>query len=189
MEGLETSETRHRPVTGVLKDWGNAHGFAGSGDRAAIANLVFDALRWRASSSWLMGTDSARAVVLSVLVRRWGWNVDVLGTLLESDDFGPGALGDGERAGLANVDLGAAPEAAHADVPEWVVPHLQATFGDDWIAEAAALAARAPIDLRANLLKAPREKVLKALSRFGAVPTPHSPRGVRTGVGPSLIPL
>jgi len=183
IEVLETIETQHRPVTEVLKDWGNAHRFAGSGDRAAIANLVFDALRWRASSAWLMGTDSARAVVLSVLVRRWGWGIGTLAELLETDDFGPGALSDDERATLANVDLASAPEAAHADVPEWAVPHLQATFGDDWIIEAAALAARAPIDLRANVLKAPRDKVLKALSRFGAAPTPHSPLGVRIAIG------
>ena len=35
----------------ALKDWGLSHRFAGSGDRAAIAGLVYDALRRRASSS------------------------------------------------------------------------------------------------------------------------------------------
>ena len=34
-----------------MKDWGVSHRFAGSGDRAAIGNLVFDALRTRSMRS------------------------------------------------------------------------------------------------------------------------------------------
>src|SRR5690606_30795374 len=53
--------------------------------------------------------------------------------------------------------------------------------------EGRALARRAPVDLRVNSLKADRERVLKALSRYGAEPTPMSPVGVRipppTGAG------
>lgn len=180
---LTTVEAQHRPVTEVLKDWGNAHRFAGSGDRAAIGNLVFDALRWRASSAWLMGEDAPRAIVLSVLVHRWGWTVEALAELLETDTFGPGAMTDTEREALQRTDLDAAPDAVRADVPDWAVEHLQATFGAGWVGEAEALAARAPIDLRANLLKAPRDKVVRALSRFGAEPTLHSPLGVRIAAG------
>ena len=49
-------EARRRPAADVLKDWGQLHRFAGSSDRAAIAGLVYDALRRKASSSWLMLT-------------------------------------------------------------------------------------------------------------------------------------
>jgi 16S rRNA (cytosine967-C5)-methyltransferase len=49
IEVLETLEAQRRPVAQILKDWGNAHRFAGSGDRAAIGNLVHDALRHRQS--------------------------------------------------------------------------------------------------------------------------------------------
>ncbi|HEY0568419.1 MAG TPA: MFS transporter, partial [Xanthobacteraceae bacterium] len=49
--------TRRRPATDALKDWGLAHRFAGSGDRAAIAGLVYDGLRRRASSAFVMGDD------------------------------------------------------------------------------------------------------------------------------------
>ena len=45
--------------------------------------------------------------------------------------------------------------------------------------EGAALARRAPVDMRVNTLKADRERVLKALARFSAEPTPYSPVGVR----------
>ncbi len=43
----------------------------------------------------------------------------------------------------------------------------------------AALASRAPIDLRVNTLTATREQVLQALERFGAVEGPLSPLAVR----------
>ncbi|MGZ9106329.1 MAG: MFS transporter, partial [Rhodoplanes sp.] len=37
---LADIEARRRPAPDALKDWGLAHRFAGSGDRAAIAGLV-----------------------------------------------------------------------------------------------------------------------------------------------------
>ena len=47
IEVLADIEQRHRPVAEALKDWGVSHRFAGSKDRAAIGNIVYDALRWR----------------------------------------------------------------------------------------------------------------------------------------------
>ena len=55
IEVLENLERERRPGADALKSWGLAHRFAGSGDRAAIAGLVYDALRRRASSAWIMG--------------------------------------------------------------------------------------------------------------------------------------
>ena len=42
---LTEISTRHQPASTALADWGKAHRFAGSGDRAAIGNLVYDGLR------------------------------------------------------------------------------------------------------------------------------------------------
>ena len=72
IEILDEVETRHRPVSEALKGWGIANRFAGAGDRAAIGNLVYDALRRRASHAYAMGSDTSRALVLSVAVRDWG---------------------------------------------------------------------------------------------------------------------
>src|SRR6266550_3088124 len=47
IEVLADIEDRRRPAGDALKDWGLAHRFAGSGDRAAIGGLGFDALRRR----------------------------------------------------------------------------------------------------------------------------------------------
>ena len=47
IEILADIEGRRRPAADAMKDWGLAHRFAGSGDRAAISALVYDALRRR----------------------------------------------------------------------------------------------------------------------------------------------
>ena len=64
IEVLAEIDNRRRPAADALKDWGLAHRFAGSGDRAAIAGLVYDALRRRASSAFLMGEATPRAILL-----------------------------------------------------------------------------------------------------------------------------
>jgi 16S rRNA (cytosine967-C5)-methyltransferase len=65
------------------------------------------------------------------------------------------------------------------DFPDWLEPSFRRTFGERAAEEGAALARRAPVDLRVNTLKADRDRVLKALARFSPVPTPYSPVGVR----------
>ena len=45
IEVLEAIERERRPAADALKSWGLAHRFAGSGDRAVIGGLVYDALR------------------------------------------------------------------------------------------------------------------------------------------------
>ena len=62
IEVLEDIGQRRRPVADALKDWGLSHRFAGSGDRAAIGNLVYDALRQKLSLGFLMGDDGASAL-------------------------------------------------------------------------------------------------------------------------------
>ncbi|MFZ3226409.1 MAG: MFS transporter, partial [Xanthobacteraceae bacterium] len=68
-------ETRRRPAADALKDWGLSHRFAGSSDRAAIAGLVYDALRRKASSAWLRGEASPRAALFGMLQRERGLDV------------------------------------------------------------------------------------------------------------------
>ncbi len=67
IEVLADIEARRRPATDALKDWGLSHRFAGSEDRAAIASLVYDALRRKSSAAWIMGEATPRAVVLGML--------------------------------------------------------------------------------------------------------------------------
>ena len=61
VEVLDEILTRHRPAATALADWGKSHRFAGSGDRSAIGNLVYDALRRRRSLAAQMGERQPRA--------------------------------------------------------------------------------------------------------------------------------
>ena len=67
IELIQTIDSDRVPAAQALKEWGTSHRFAGSGDRAAIAGLVWDVLRRRASSAWIMGEDTARARLLGML--------------------------------------------------------------------------------------------------------------------------
>jgi len=190
IEVLAEIEDRHRPVQEALKDWGNAHRFAGSGDRAAIGNLVFDALRWRASTAFRMGDESARALVLGTVAFHWNTAPDALIEALDTDPHAPHALTPAERDRLADGSLELAPDWIKADVPEWTAQHFEANFGEDWVAEAAALAARAPLDLRVNTLKTNRDRVARDLKRQKAKPTAIALNGLRieAGTGPRRLP-
>jgi 16S rRNA (cytosine967-C5)-methyltransferase len=190
IEVLEDIARRKRPAAEALKDWGLAHRFAGSGDRAAIGNLVFDALRTRASSAYAMGDDSPRALVLRTLVSGWKETPEAVAALADGSRFAPAPLSQAELAGLERDVPSNAPAHLRGDYPEWLGPLFERAFGARAAEEGAALAMRAPIDLRANTLKATREKVLNALRRFDAAPTPYSPVGVRIapGSGPSRSP-
>ncbi len=184
IEVLADMEARKRPASDALKDWGLAHRFAGSSDRAAIGNLVFDALRSRASSAYAMGEDSPRALILRTLVSSWKETPEAVAALADGSRHAPQPLSSDELAGLKGEIPPGAPAHISGDYPEWLAPEFQRAFGARAAAEGAALASRAPIDLRANTLKASRDKVLKALRRLDPAPTPHSPLGVRIAQGP-----
>jgi 16S rRNA (cytosine967-C5)-methyltransferase len=167
----------------ALKEWGTAHRYAGSGDRAAISGLIWDVLRRRASSAWVMEDDSPRARVLGMLKLERGMDVDAVAALCDGSRFAPAPLSDAERAALASRSVAGAPAPVAGDYPEWLDPHLVAAFGEDRVAEAAAMASRAPLDLRVNTLKGKREKILPRLKHLGAQETPWSPLGLRIELG------
>ena len=92
IEVLADIEARRRPAPDALKDWGLAHRFAGSKDRAAIASLVYDALRRRASAAHIMGEASPRAVLLGSLVLARGLDAAAIAALCTGERFAPEPL-------------------------------------------------------------------------------------------------
>jgi 16S rRNA (cytosine967-C5)-methyltransferase len=172
IEVLAEVEARHRPVRLALKAWGDGARYAGSKDRAFVSGLVLDALRKRRSLAWRMGDDSARASVLGVPAFEWGWNLDELAAAAAGEPHGPGALTEAEAAALASPrPLEEAPPPVRGDYPDWLDGSLQRAFGERRAEEGAALARRAPVDLRANRLKGDAERALRVLAPFGAGPS------------------
>jgi len=183
-------EQRHRPASQALADWGKAHRFAGSGDRAAIGNLVYDALRQRASIAWRMGDDSPRALAIGVMGLLWGETAASLNETFAVDKHAPEQLNEKESAALEVDNLEDSPGWVRADIPDWLEGAFRENFEGDYIAEGQALAQRPPTDFRVNTLKADREKALNALKRFKLEKTPLSPWGLRMSpaTGPGRTP-
>lgn len=186
IEILSVIETDRRPAAQALKDWGQAHRFAGAKDRAAIASLVYDGLRRRASAAWLLAEETPRAIMLGALRLARGFDHAGIAALCTGERFAPSPLSKEENDRL-NLDpmktLEEAPPAIAGDLPEWLLPHFQAVFGQAMVHEARALAGRAPIDIRVNTLKTLRPKLRDALVSFSPVETPFSPVGLRFGAG------
>lgn len=176
---LAEIEARRRPATDALKDWGLSHRFAGSSDRAAIAGLVYDLLRRKASSAWLMGEATPRAAVIGMLRRERGLDTAAIAELCSGARFAPAPLTEAEKASLASNGLANAPAPSAGDYPDWLDPYFARTFGEERAAEGAALATRAPLDMRVNTLKAEREDVLPKVAHLNAEPTRWSPIGLR----------
>jgi 16S rRNA (cytosine967-C5)-methyltransferase len=178
IEVLNEIMSRHRPASDALQDWGRSHRFAGAGDRAAIGNLVFDALRKRASLSHRMGSDAPRALVLGVLAFHWRLPLDRIAEMaLEA--HGPGALTEEERARLGTIANAAAPPWISGDYPEWLDVSFARAFGDRRAEQGEALAGRAPVDLRTNTLKTTAVKLMSALAKYRPEKGRYAPDCIR----------
>jgi 16S rRNA (cytosine967-C5)-methyltransferase len=180
IEVLADIEDRRRPAGDALKDWGLAHRFAGSGDRAAIGGLVFDALRRRSSAAFLMGASTPRAILFGALRLERGMSADSIARVADGGRHAPPPPDAAEASALAAPALrDDAPAHVRGDYPEWLDPYFAAVFGNDRAQEGAALSQRAPVDLRVNTLKGGRDAALTALAHLGPAPTPWSPAGLR----------
>jgi 16S rRNA (cytosine967-C5)-methyltransferase len=183
IEVIGDIDVNRRPAADTLKAWGLAHRFAGSGDRAAIAGLVYDTLRRKSSAGYLIGSDTPRAVMLGMLKLERGLSVEAIASLFSGQRFAPEPLREEETAALTSARLENAPPHVVGDYPEWLDPFLARTFGDQRAPEAAALARRAPLDLRVNTLKGSRGEAQAMLAHLGAVACRWSPIGLRIELG------
>ena len=183
IEVLADIEDRRRPAGDALKDWGLAHRFAGSGDRAAIGGLVFDTLRRRSSAAYLMGAATPRALLFGALRLERGLSLDAIVRLADGGRHAPEPPDAAEAEALAATSparpLDGAPAHVRGDYPDWLDPYFATVFGEERAEEGAALSCRAPVDLRANTLKGDRDTALAALAHLHAEPTPWSPVGLR----------
>ena len=125
----------------VIAAYFKARRYAGSGDRRAIRELVYQAIR-RAGER----PESGRAAMLGVVAER-----PDLAALFDGSPHGPAPVAAGE------------PVAPALAVPAWLAPMLGHV-------DTAALLARAPLDLRVNRLKAERGEILAALPGASPTP-------------------
>ena len=151
----------------TLTTWARKHRFAGSGDRAAIRDLVFGALRRRRSLAWLGGGDSGRALMIGNL-RAADRDPQ---ELFNSVGYAPPPLTAAEL--VAPPPLGAAPPAVRCDCPDWLWPKIVASLEEDAEPILMRLRERAPLFLRVNVARAELEIVMALLAEDGITTRPH----------------
>lgn len=183
IEVLEDILKRRTPATMALRDWGKAHRFAGSKDRAVIGNIVHDALRKKASIAWRMDDESPRALALGTLGFVWEYSSKELAEVFKDDKFAPEAISSEEDRMLSGaIDLNDAPEWIIGDVPEWLWPAFENNFGEEALNEAIALTQRPPLDIRVNTLRTDIKATAEALKGFHPKAAAISPVGYRMEV-------
>ena len=179
-----------RPADAIANDFFRARRYIGSGDRRAVSEIAWGAIRQRLRLDWhlsqLNQAPTARLLLLAHLLLVEGWPPQKLAGHFTGDRFAPAALLPEEvalvrrLAGRALVDP-AMEEEARLNLPGWALPGLRARFGATLAEEAAAMETPAPLDLRANLLRSSRDAARLALAGEGlaAEPTAFSPWGLR----------
>ncbi len=177
---LAALEKTDQPADRLIKEYFRARRYAGSKDRAAVAERAFAILRHRFSLAWAMQDDSPRALVLASVARD-GEDPDLLFT---GQAHAPAPLTDDEHKRLGNPRA-TTPLHAEGEFPQFLLPELTRAFGDRVLREMAALQLRAPVDLRVNTLRRERGEVLNALAAqgFAAAATPFAPHGIRIAAG------
>jgi len=143
------------PAEKALTQWARRSRFAGSKDRAAVRDHVYDVLRRRASCRARGGGCSGRALMLGLL-RQQGVDPDEIFT---GQGHAPAPLNPAERA--------AGNETEPYDLPAWIVPRFQDALAEDFARTARALRERAPVMLRVNARKGGRDAAIDALARDG----------------------
>ncbi|WP_299921605.1 RsmB/NOP family class I SAM-dependent RNA methyltransferase [uncultured Pelagimonas sp.] len=148
----------------ALTNWARNSRFAGSKDRRAVRDHVFDCLRkWRSTAA-LGGAETGRARILGLL-RETGADVEAM---FAGQGHGPAPLSEAEQQSERQ------PEGFEAwDLPDWLGDVFQDGLGPEAEATAHALRNRAPVFLRVNTLKAGRETAQRLLAEEGIETAPH----------------
>lgn len=214
IEILDELEATALPVDRFLRDWFRARRYAGSKDRAAVAERVYSVFRHRISLAWRMGfpltlpsppkggesygglaseasptRSGVRGLVIASLLAEGKTEADIA-SLFDGSTYAPTPLMDEERAAIARAP-GNPPSYVLGEYPEWLEPELKCAFGEKLLDEMKAFTARAPVDLRVNTLKEQRNQLIANLQSMGfkAEAAPYSPNGVRVPPGEGLSAL
>ena len=161
----------------------------GSNERALVAETVFGILRHRlllehACNNLAVVSDQStpRRMALAFWLRFGGYNLRELTPLLKPNE-------SEWLAKVKGITLATLPLPIQAELPPWLVEHMQTTLSDEAILTLGqSMQHAAALDLRVNTLLATRDEILQALQAEGldAQATPYSPLGIRLQGKPSL---
>jgi len=147
-----------------LIKWGRSNRFAGSGDRYAIRDIVYDALRQKNSLTKRSKNISGRSWIIALLKKR---EVD-LDEYFGATRYSPPKIKKWELELLPIEN-----ESDLYDIPDWLWPKWKASLGIKAIEVADTLKERANIFLRVNIIKGTRKDAIQALEKDGIISKFH----------------
>ena len=186
----EVEAAPRRPADATANAFFRERRYIGSGDRRAVAERAWGVLRQRLRLEWhlarrgLPPTPRLLLMAYLLLVERWK-REEVLqgfpGGRFNADPPDPGELATIKALEGAPLIAPEMPEGPRLNLPDWALPGYRARFGEELPEAAAAMDGGAPLDLRANLLRATREEAAAALAAEGIATEPmaFSPWGLR----------
>ena len=171
-----------QPSEKALTNWARGSRYAGSKDRAAVRDHVFDALRCKRSFAELGGAETGRGIVLGLLRAQGIAPAD----MFTGEGHAPAPISEAEAAHSAVPQGNAA-----LDIPDWIAPQMQVSLGDDFAPVCIALQSRAPVYLRVNTLKTNVDQAMAALAAEGILTRPHplSPTALEVTQHPRRVHL
>ncbi|MBL6938181.1 MAG: RsmB/NOP family class I SAM-dependent RNA methyltransferase [Alphaproteobacteria bacterium] len=183
LDGFEQSGL---PADRFIREFFRARRYAGSKDRAAIAERVFDIFRHRSEYRWRMRGETNRAAVIASLLRE-GEDPAALFT----GGYGPGPLTAAESEAIANRPTEEPPAHIRGEYPHFLETELTRRFGEELADAMRALTERASVDLRVNILRARRADILPILrgEGFEAEQASFAPHGIRIASGKGAAAL
>ncbi|MEL7689839.1 RsmB/NOP family class I SAM-dependent RNA methyltransferase [Citromicrobium bathyomarinum] len=132
---IEAARGQGAPADRIVAEWARANRYAGSKDRRAVRELVYDAIRHCGPVP-----ENGRAAMLALAKRD-----TTIAALFDGSQYGPETIQPDE------------PVAKTGFAPAWLAKRLSAS--DVKGAEGAALMGRAPLDVRVNTLKGERDSI------------------------------
>lgn len=161
----------------ALTRWARQSRFAGSKDRAAVRDHVYDVLRRRRSAAHFGGGESGRALMLGLLRMQ----DTAPESLFTGEGYAPPPLSPEER------DHSPAPPDRDTlwNLPDWLVDRFEQSLGAEAEATALLLQERAPVSLRVNRRRSTRNEAQAALARDGieTAEVPGAPWALRVTGG------
>ncbi len=135
------------PAERALTRWARASRYAGSKDRAAIRDIVYDCIRRKRSLAHKGGAMTGRAIVLAhqVLAN------ENLAELFTGQGFAAAIVSASEQEQLAKSET--ASDAVLFDYPDFLDGELRRSLAGELVPIMQAMQDRAPVDLRVNTLK------------------------------------
>lgn len=169
------------PTEKALTQWARSNRFAGSKDRAAIRDLVFDAIRCKRSHAHYGGTLTGRGLIIGGLRERGQDPAN----LFDGSTYGPKALTPDEQG----LEISEIEGATAVDLPGWVWHQFQQDLGRNAAPTANALRNRAHVFLRVNTRKSTVRDVQQALEKEGILtePSPISNTALQVTQNPRRV--